>query len=323
METEAELVEFLRKRFHADLLAAAEDDEAMAMYAAEVCSNIAMRDCSTVDLTVARAVLERTHEQWAKYMSEFKAKWPQGSQGRPTSAQGGSVQGSELELEWATMGAALRMLRANIGDAKDAVEMFVKALKLRAKDRTLLRTMRCEPRSDLRIIGRDLEGRPTIYFCCRSHTEPLRAIRDQCIVTLEAACKLTSEDGKLVLLIDMHCLQPHLWMDLGAITDLADMFGIVFAERVFRIMIIDFSRAATAIWWTIKPMMRQTTRDKFQFVSREKAEASCRRDFDDETFEKIRGSFTINRDPGSSAEDRDQHARRTSVCDVPFGPPLK
>jgi hypothetical protein len=254
-------------------------------------------------------------------------KWPQGT---ARSAAGGKgvaekekgMAGSP-ELEWATLSNAHRMLRANTFDVQKAVAMFLQALELRQRDRQLYQSMHCEARSDLRIVGRDTQGHPAVYMCARSQQDSLRAIRDQCVVTFEAACRLTDEAGRVFFIFDMHGLQPQLNMDLLAIRDLADTLGTVYAERILRIMIVDFSRAAQAIWWMLKPMLSPVTRDKFNFVGRKKAEELCREYFDEEVFEKIQQSFQINRDPKSTAEERALHARRTTMCDVPLGPPLK
>lgn len=99
--------------------------------------------------------------------------------------------------EWANLAAARRMLKANIGDARKAVRMLVQALELRAQYAQLYRTMRCEARSDMRIVGRDLQGHPVIYMCARSQTEGLATVTEQLVVTFEAACRRspTTEGG--------------------------------------------------------------------------------------------------------------------------------
>lgn len=257
------------------------------------------RGCT--DLAAAAAVLERTREQWNKRVAQM-------------------TMGPELE--WATIYTSKRMLRANIGDAQKAVEMFLQALEFRAKDRKLFQTMKCEPRSDMRIVGKDNQEHPVVYMCARSQTEPLRSIRDQFVLTFEAACKQTTEEGTVVFIVDAHGLRPHLNMDFAAMKDLADYLGTVYAERIFKIIIVDFSRAAQAAWWMLKPMLCENTRRKFAFVSERKARELIREDCDNATFERICQIFEINRDPNSTAEERALFARRTTLCDVPLGPPL-
>jgi hypothetical protein len=281
----------------------------------DCCSDFGTRDCSHVDLVAARAVLERTREQWVERMARLVPR--SGPAGKGTDKGMGSP-----ELDWATLSTADRMLRAMSGDVQKAVAMFLQALELRQRDRQLYQSMHCEPRSDLRIIGRDALEHPTVYMCAGSQQEPLRAIRDQCVVTFEAACRLTSDQGRVFFIFDMHGLSPKLNWDPLAMKDLADTLGTVYAERILRIMIVDFSRAAQAIWYVLKPMLAPATREKFNFVGRDKAERLCRQYFDDEVFERIQQSFEINRDPKSTAEDRALHASNTTMCDVPLGPPL-
>merc|ERR1712232_487325 len=155
---------------------------------------------------------------------------------------------------------------------------------------------------------------PVIYMCARSQTTPLRTIMDQIVVTMEAACRLTSDEGTLVFVIDMHGLRSHLNMDFAALKDLADILGTVYAERIFKIIIVDFSSAANAAWWMLKPMLRPATREKFYFVGERKAKELIREMFDTATCQCICTSLDVNRDPNKTAEDRALHARRTNLC---------
>mmetsp|Transcript_84670 Transcript_84670/g.218231 ORF Transcript_84670/g.218231 Transcript_84670/m.218231 type:complete len:364 (-) Transcript_84670:146-1237(-) len=271
---------------------------------ADCCSQlVGHRDCS--DLVAARTVLTSVRERWARKMKVMYAE--------VTEAP---------ELEWATLDAARRMLKANIGDVQKAIDMFEQALEMRARDRKLFSTLQCEARSDLRVIGRDLEGHPVVYFCTRSQEEPLRCMRDQFVVTFEAACKLTSEMGKVSFIADMHGLRPSLNMDIAAIKDLSDTLGTVFAERIHRITVIDFSRAAQTLWWCLKPMLSEKTREKFAFVGAPKAKELFSADFDKSSYECICNTIAMNRNPNTTYEERALHARRTTISDVPFGPPL-
>lgn len=283
----------------------------------DCCSDLGARDCSHVDLVAARAVLERTREQWMERMARLVPRKGGGASGKGTEKGVGSP-----ELDWATLSNADRMLRAMRGDVQKAVTLFLQAMEARQRDRHLYTSMRCEPRSDLRIIGRDAVGHPAVYMCARSQQAPLADIREQCIVTFEAACKLTSDQGQVFFIFDMHGLSPKLNMDLLAMKDLTDVLGTVYAERIHKLIIVDFARGAQAIWWMLKPVLAESTRGKFNFVGRDKAESMCREYFDDEVFQSIQQSFEINRDPKSTAEDRALHARRTTMCDVPLGPPL-
>lgn len=301
-ETEAELAALKSWRPLTDCHAtkAAESDQSEGGRP-DCCSALAPLGCA--ELAAAAAVLEHTREQWSQRVIDLRKSGP--------------------ELEWATLSTARRMLRANIGDAQKAVAMFLQALEFRKRDRTLFQTMRCEAWSDIRVFGRDSEAHPVVYMCAGSQTAPLRSIRDQFVVTFEAACKLTSEDGTVVFVVDMHGLKPHLNMDFSAIKDLADTLGTVYAERIFRIIIVDFSRAAQAVWWMLKPLLSPATRRKFAFVNEKQARELCQTDFDPANYERICSTFRINRDSNCTMEERALHARRTTLCDVPLGPPLR
>merc|ERR1712048_594360 len=112
----------------------------------------------------------------------------------------------------------------------------------------------------------------------------------------------------------MHGLRPHLNMDFAALKDLTDILGTVYAERIFKIIIVDFSSAANAAWWMLKPMLRPVTREKFNFVGEREAKELSREMFDTATCQCICTTFDVNRDPNKTAEDRALHARRTNLC---------
>merc|ERR1712032_1259835 len=155
-------------------------------------------------------------------------------------------------------------------------------------------------------------------MCARSMTENLRTVRDQFVVTFEAACMRTSEEGRVVFVIDAHGMQPHLFADLQAVKDLADVLSTVFAERISRIIIVDFSKAAQACWWMLKPFLSPATKEKFAFVSHSKARQLLTHSLDTTTHQRICNTFDVNRDKTKTAEDRALHARRTTMCDVPL-----
>mmetsp|Transcript_16132 Transcript_16132/g.48633 ORF Transcript_16132/g.48633 Transcript_16132/m.48633 type:complete len:338 (+) Transcript_16132:46-1059(+) len=255
------------------------------------------------DLAVARAVMERAHELFSQRVSELTKCGP--------------------ELEWADLSAANRMLQANNVDVQKAVEMFVQALEMRARYRDLLQTMRCQTCCDIRVFGRDVEERPVIYMCARSLNVPIGRIREQFMVTFEAACRATSKQGRVLFIVDMFGMRPHLYADFHAVKDLADTLGTVFCERIYRIVVVDFSRAAQAAWWMLKPMLTQKTRDKFAFLSNSRAREHCREMFSPGSYEQLCKTFDVNRDKKASEEERELHARRTTMFDVPLGPPLK
>jgi len=250
------------------------------------------RDCA--DLAGAQAVLQKAREEWCQRMVQLRKE-------------------AEADLEWANLPTAIRMLRANIGDVQKAVKMFVQALELRSQHEQLFRTMRCENRSDIRIIGRDLEGHPVVYMCARSQTESLAVMRDQVLVTFEAACRLAGDLGTIAFVIDMHGLQPHLYMDFKAMKGLTDMLGTVFAERICRITIVDFSRAAQALWWALKPMLAPATKEKFAFVNQAQARVFCKPLVDESLYNDLCRSMEINRDPASTVEQRAEHAQKTTL----------
>lgn len=263
------------------------------------------RDCS--DLALARAVLESTREEWCKKVVDLDVV----------------LRKDCPELQWATIPAARRFLKANIGQKKMAVKMFVQALELRFRDRKLYQTMRCEARSDVRVMGLDLEGHPVIYMCARSQTQPLHMLRDQIILTLEAACKLVSEMGKIAFVFDMHGLQPRLSMNITTLKDLSDVLGTVYAERICRVTVVDFSRPAQTLWWMLKPLMTETTKKKFAFVRESQARDTFRKQLGQQLYERVCRTFEINRDPNSTPQERDLQARRTTMCDVALGPPMQ
>eukprot|EP00913_Durusdinium_trenchii_P021782 g20465.t1 len=143
--------------------------------------------------------------------------------------------------EWTNLTTVRRMLRASQGSMSQAVPMLMKAIECRVRERELFQSMRCKVACDMRIIGRDRENRPVIYLSARSQTEHLRELIPHVFLAFEAASRLAQEDGQAILVADMIQMQPSLNMDPFAFKDLANNFGVVFADRLKCILIVDFS----------------------------------------------------------------------------------
>lgn len=224
----------------------------------------------------------------------------------------------ELE-EWTTVETCRRFLRAVQGDEATAQNMLVKAIECRLRDRQLYATLVCEVVCDCRVIGRDIDRRPTVYMCAGSQRRPLREMVPQVLLAFEAAVRLSRSDGQIVLIADMHNFTPSLNMDVVALKDLAATFGTVFADRLNCILIVDFSFVAQSLWAMMKPMLSERTRKKINFVAESKARVIARERLTTPTCDRILSAFDINRDRSSTSADREAHARRTAICDVPLG----
>lgn len=223
------------------------------------------------------------------------------------------------EMDWANMATARRLWRACEGNERRADKAFLQAMEIRLRDRALYTTLRFQKCCDMRIIGYDQEKRPVVYFCAASQTEGLGSMKDQFIASLEAASRMSSNcaDGQLVLIVDMHGLQTRLNADFSAINDLAETLGCVFAERMRRIIIVDFSSAAQTLWWIIKPFLSHVTQRKFSFVCAKKAKELCRDELDQGTAKAAIESFEVNREDVAE-QTREMHNERTTV---PFWSP--
>lgn len=222
-------------------------------------------------------------------------------------------------MDWANMATARRLWRACEGNERRADKAFLQAMEIRLRDRALYTTLRFQKCCDMRIIGYDQEKRPVVYFCAASQTEGLGSMKDQFIASLEAASRMSSNcaDGQLVLIVDMHGLQTRLNADFSAINDLAETLGCVFAERMRRIIIVDFSSAAQTLWWIIKPFLSHVTQRKFSFVCAKKAKELCRDELDQGTPKAAIESFEVNREDVAE-QTREMHNERTTV---PFWSP--
>ncbi|CAE8652707.1 unnamed protein product, partial [Polarella glacialis] len=185
---------------------------------------------------------------------------------------------------------------ATQGDQQQAVKMLLQALEIRRRDGILYQTLRYEALVDMRIIGHDHLQRPVIYFCAASQSDGLASIRDQIIVIFEGACRLSSEqsDGQVVLVVDMHGFHPRLNADFSSLKDLAETLGCVFAERIRRIVIVDFSRAATTVWWIIKPLLSHVTQNKFAFLGLKDAREFCATELAEVTADQVIHSFEVS-----------------------------
>jgi len=225
----------------------------------------------------------------------------------------------ELE-EWGMqMSTCLRILRALDGDLRASITMLVKAVECRIRDRELYATLTTEVTSDVRIIGRDLDRRPVVYMCAKNQYTPCAESMFQLFLTFEAAVKLTQADGQVHLVVDMRGIKVSYYMDMPAITRLTDTMGTVFAERICTVTIVDFSMIAQGLWQIGQPILTEKTKNKITFLSEPKARDLLRERLQPETFKRLTSAFDINRDKRSTVEDREAHARRTSICDVPLG----
>jgi len=224
-------------------------------------------------------------------------------------------------IEWTQVPVVERMLRAAGGNQEEATDLLIKAIDCRVRDRELFTSLCCNILFDIRVIGRDVQQRPTIYACFGSQKGTLQDIIPQILLAYEVATRITEPDGQLVLIADMNKFTVSKNMDLSAMRYLGDVLGSVYAERLHSILIVDFSFVAQTIWSLCKSMMSEVTRNKICFASHAKAQKIVRERFQGTTFEWILSSFEINRDKSSSDEDRHLHAQRTSICDVPLGIP--
>jgi len=226
----------------------------------------------------------------------------------------------ELE-EWTSDEVVRRMLRAAGGHEREAVQLLAKAVECRVRDRELFASMRCEPTCDMRVIGYDVEQRPTIYVCARSQRTPLKDLRPQIFLAFEAAARLTSPDGQVVLLADMTGFSAGLNMDPFVLRELAECFGSVFADRVGSVLIIDFSVLAQAMWSTCQALLSDRTRRKINFLGERQLRSIAKERFDAASCERILSAVDINRRRSSTAKERAVHAQRTSVTATPLGEP--
>eukprot|EP00929_Paragymnodinium_shiwhaense_P065580 TRINITY_DN32859_c0_g1_i1.p1 TRINITY_DN32859_c0_g1~~TRINITY_DN32859_c0_g1_i1.p1 ORF type:complete len:389 (-),score=82.51 TRINITY_DN32859_c0_g1_i1:233-1399(-) len=211
-----------------------------------------------------------------------------------------------------------RYLGAMNGNKKEAAKLLSKAIECRLKERRLFSTMLCKVTCDVRVIGRDTDQRPAVYVCAGNQTAPLRETIPQVFCTFEAAVRLSPDDGQVILIADMHKLKTSLNMDAAALKTLAENFGSVFADRLYKIMIVDFSFVAQMVWGILKPLLSERTQAKISFLTERKAREAIAKLFDAATAQRIYSSFDINRDKKSSELDRRQHAKRTAICDVPL-----
>lgn len=226
----------------------------------------------------------------------------------------------ELE-EWTNLVTVRRMLRAGCGDQTAAAGILMKAINFRLQEREMFRTMRCKVVCDMRVIGRDSLNRPVIYLCARSQKAPMKEVIPQLCLAFEAATKLVAQDGQVVLVADCHRLSASMNCDLMALKELADNFGTVFADRLNFVLMVDFSIVAQTVWRLCKPFLTERTQKKINFVNEAAARKLAEERFAAPTCERILSAFDINRDKNSTEEEREAHARRTSICDVPLGEP--
>jgi hypothetical protein len=288
-----------------------EDEQEEAIQDLAECAGLT-RDCTgALDPEAVRLVLEEVRERWKNRMAELRQEVRELGEATP-------------ELKWANIATARRMLSAHkdIQEAKkqagEAVELFIKALEFRARDRQLFETMKFEPASDMRVIAQDLQAHPVVYLWAGSQTAPLKKLRDQFMVSFEAACRIAGDDGQISFVIDMNGLQLGINTDMGAIRELSEILGTVYAERICKITIVDFSMAAQVGWSLLKKCLKPATAKKFDFVNKSQAVELLRPQFDAESYKSICDLFKMNRNRNATAEERFEMAQRTNIGNGPL-----
>jgi len=224
----------------------------------------------------------------------------------------------ELE-EWTEDEVVRRMLRAANGQEGEAVRTLARAIEHRVRERTLFQSMTCKVTCDIRVIGHDVEGRPTIYICAKSQVLPLKELKPQIFLAFETAVRLGSPDGKVNFISDMTGFSTRLNMDPFMIKDIADSFGTVFADRLNSVLIVDFSFLAQTVWSVSRPLVSENTQKKINFVGERRAREIIQERCDRQTWESVLSALEINRKTTTTSEERAAHAQRTSISDVPLG----
>jgi len=221
--------------------------------------------------------------------------------------------------EWTSLLTCLRILRAIDGDIKQGTSMLVKAVEVRVRDREFYSSLECEVTSDVRVIGRDVDRRPVVYMCALNQRTGIAESMFQVFLAFEAAVKLAEADGQLWLIADMKGFRAGHFLDSRALMKMADTMGTVFADRIYTITIVDFSFIAQGLWRLGQPLLMEKTKKKIAFVSEREARESLKEKLQPHTFDRLVSAFDINRDKTSTPEDREEHAQKTSICDVPLG----
>jgi len=226
----------------------------------------------------------------------------------------------ELE-EWTSPVHVRRMMRAINNDEKLAGTMLINAIEFRLRDRELYRSMRCPVHCDVRVIGMDRDEHPVVYMCSLNQVSNFRDISPQIYLAFEAAVRITKPGGQVVFIVDMKGFQTKLNMDRGAIKDFADSFGTIFADVLNFVLVIDFNFLAQVLWKVCQPLLSERTRKKISFANEARARDVIRERLQPASAQRVLSSFDINRDQASTVQERDLHAKRTSICDVPLGIP--
>jgi hypothetical protein len=263
------------------------------------------------------AVRESAHAYWTEKIGDTDAL----AEEYGDDFAGKIVDGFPELDEWASSEHAGRMLRAEVQNKKVATERLIKAIEMRVRGREIYSTYHCEMLGgDIRVLGRDRERRTVIYMCANNQTMPIMSCIPQILITIESAIKLSeSRDSKICLVADMHNFRSSYNFDLSAFKKIGEYLGSVYADRMSFIMIVDFSTLVRMGWNMIKPLLNERTQSKISFKTEAQARTKLSEVLEKPTFARIETAFDINRDPRSTAEERNEHAKRTSICNVPLG----
>lgn len=220
-------------------------------------------------------------------------------------------------ISWTSEATVRRYLRSAVGNEDRAVDLLNQAIEYRIRNRNLYGTLP-EITFDGRVIGWDNLQHPVLYTCLKNQLAPLAECRDQMVLVFEEAAKLVSENGQYVIILDMYGFRADYNKDCGPLQQWADMLASVNADRIFLILVVDFSSVGKPAWVLMKRYLKDTLK-KFAFVRVEEARLMAKSQLKADTASRVCASYDINRDPNADAADRDRHARNTSICDVPFG----
>lgn len=175
------------------------------------------------------------------------------------------------EADWVAAADVQRMLVATEGDLSLARTKLCDAVKWQA--RTLDAWLKRDGPREMRVIARGIKQRPLIYSSAHHQ-------RAGDILPAQWACCwhnaiVDSRDPfvQIDVVLDCYGFQPFLNLSLRPYMSLAPSLDSFFAERIHRLVLIDFPSIAQFLYTGMKPFVPQKTLEKVVFVNRASPES--------------------------------------------------
>jgi len=168
--------------------------------------------------------------------------------------------------QWVTKFDAQRLLVATEGDVALARSKLAHAVQW--KRGTLNSWLAADNEREVRVIARGHQQRPLCYHCA-AHQQWGDVLAANWACCFDKAISSSRDPlAQVDLIVDCTGFSLRMNMSISGWLKLAPSMDSFFAERIHRVIVLDFPGIAEFLWAGIRPLLAPKTANKVIFVSR-------------------------------------------------------